>query len=88
MYPDSLTVTAPAPTTLTGTGLVSHQDGVVTDFTVETWDGANWAVRAEVKGNNEVNRWIPFASPVTTTRVRVTVTSARNAHSRIAELTP
>ncbi|HWO65055.1 MAG TPA: family 78 glycoside hydrolase catalytic domain [Umezawaea sp.] len=88
VFPDSLTVTAPAPTPLTGTGLVSHQDGVVTDFTVETWDGANWVVRAEVRGNNEVNRWIPFASPVTTTRVRVTVTSARNAHSRIAELTP
>ncbi len=86
-YPDALTVTTPS-TSLTGVGFASHPDGVPTDFTVQTWDGAQWVTRAQVVGNSAVRRWIPFASPVTTTQVRVTVTGAQNSYTRIAELTP
>ncbi|WNV88933.1 family 78 glycoside hydrolase catalytic domain [Umezawaea sp. Da 62-37] len=86
-YPDTLTVTTPS-TGLGGVGFASHPDGVPTDFTVETWDGAQWVTQAQVSGNSAVHRWIPFTSPVTTTQVRVTVTGAQNSYTRIAELTP
>ncbi|MEW2521119.1 family 78 glycoside hydrolase catalytic domain [Actinacidiphila alni] len=87
-YPDTLTVTAPDPVALTGVGFASHSDGVPTDFTVQTWDGGQWVTRADIKGNTDQYRWIPFAGPVTTTQVRVVVTAAQNSFSRIVELTP
>ena len=87
-YPDALTVTAPAPLSLAGVGFGSHPDGVPTDFTVQTWDGAQWTTQATIIGNTAVHRWIPFGRPVTTGQVRVVVTAAQNSFSRIAELTP
>ncbi|MFF7194861.1 family 78 glycoside hydrolase catalytic domain [Streptomyces sp. NPDC008079] len=87
-YPDTLTVTAPAPTTLNGVGFASHSDGVPTAFTVQTWDGAAWVTQADLTGNTDQYRWIPFAGSVTTTRVRVVVTAAQNSFTRIVELTP
>jgi hypothetical protein len=49
-YPDTLTVTAPAATALTGVGFASHTDGVPTDFTVQTWDGAHTADQVHITG--------------------------------------
>jgi alpha-L-rhamnosidase len=87
-YPDTLTITAPAPTALTGVGFASFPDGAPTDFSVQTWDGANWVTQASVSGNVQVYRWIPFPAPVTTTQVRVVVTGTQDGYTRIAELTP
>jgi len=84
-YPDALTVTAPA---LAGVGFASNPDGVPTDFTVQTWDGAQWADQVHVTGKAAVYRWIPFPAPVTTTQVRIAVAVAQNSFSRIAEPTP
>ena len=90
-FPDSLTVTAPAPVTLHGVGFASVVDGVPTDFTVETWNGSQWVVQADVSGNSALYQWIPFTSPVTTTQVQVVVTASQPQNGnfvRIAELTP
>ncbi|MBY8882007.1 alpha-L-rhamnosidase-related protein [Actinacidiphila acidipaludis] len=90
-YPDTLTVTAPAPVTLHGVGFSSVVDGVPTDFTVQTWDGSSWVTRAQVTGSTALDRWIPFGSPVTTTGTRIVVTGSQaqnGAFTRVAELTP
>jgi alpha-L-rhamnosidase len=87
-YPDTLTVSAPGPAALTGVGFASHSDGVPTAFTVQTWDGGQWVTRADITGNTDQYRWIPFQGSVTTTQVRVVVTAAQNSFSRITELTP
>jgi alpha-L-rhamnosidase len=87
-YPDTLTVTTPDPVPLTGVGLASHSDGVVTSYQVQTWDGATWTTQATITGNTARNRWIPFPAEVTTTQVRVVVNGSQNLWSRIAELAP
>src|SRR4051812_2216714 len=92
-YPDTLTVTAPAPapaaTALTGVGFASHPDGVPTDLTVQTWDGAHWADQVHITGKHRRLPPGPRSRPrVTTTRVRIAVAAAQNGFSRIAELTP
>jgi alpha-L-rhamnosidase len=87
-YPDTLTISAPSATVLTGVGFASFPDGVPTDFSVQTWDGANWVKQATVSGNTQVYRWIPFAASVTPTQVRVVVTGTQDGFTRIAELTP
>jgi alpha-L-rhamnosidase len=88
VFPDTMTVTAPSPLTLNGVGLASFPDGVPTAFAIQAWNGSQWVTRAEVSGNSDGARWIPFTSPVTTTRVRVVVTATQDGFSRIAELTP
>ncbi|MEW1864108.1 family 78 glycoside hydrolase catalytic domain [Streptomyces sp. NPDC088194] len=88
VYPDTLTITTPSAVTLDGVSFVSHPDGVPTDFTVQTWDGSQWATRATVSGNSAVSRWIPFDTPVTTTQLRIVITSAQNSFSRVVELAP
>jgi alpha-L-rhamnosidase len=87
-FPDTLTITTPSATALTGVGFASNPDGVPTEFTVQAWDGANWVTQAQVTGNTALYRWIPFAAPVTTAQVRVVVTAAQNTYTRIAEVTP
>jgi alpha-L-rhamnosidase len=87
-YPDTLTVAAPAAVPLHGVGFASFPDGVPVDFTVQTWDGAQWVTQADVSGNSSVYRWIPFATEVTTTQVRLTVTATQDGFTRVAELTP
>jgi alpha-L-rhamnosidase len=86
--PDTLTVTSPAATQLTGVGFASMSDGVPTAFTVQTWDGAQWVTQTEVTGNSAVYRWIPFPAAVMTTQVRLVVTATQDSFSRVAELTP
>jgi hypothetical protein len=90
-FPDTLTLTAPSPVTLHGVGFASIVDGVPTDFTVQTWDGAAWTTRAQVTGNTALDRWIPFDAPVTTSQVRLVVTASQTQNgnfTRVAELTP
>jgi hypothetical protein len=90
-FPDTLTVTTPAPVTLDGVGFASIVDGVPTDFEVQTWNGTAWVTSAQVSGNDSLYFWIPFASPVTTTHVQVIVTASQPQNgnfARIAELTP
>jgi hypothetical protein len=91
-YPDVLTVSAPAPVTLPGVTLLSNSDGVPQDFTVDTWDGSSWQQAAAVTGNTDVLRRVAFASAITTTQVRITVTkdqsSGRGDFTRVNELYP
>lgn len=88
-YPDTLTVTSPSAVSLDGVGFASMSDGVPTDFSVQTWDGSQWVDQASVTANTALSRWIPFASPVSTTRVRVVVTADQDgSFSRVAELAP
>jgi hypothetical protein len=90
-FPDTLTVTAPAPATLRGMGFQSIVDGVPTDFTLQTLDGGDWVTHATVTGNTALSRWIPFDRPVTTAQVRIVVTASQTQngnYTRVAELTP
>jgi Bacterial alpha-L-rhamnosidase 6 hairpin glycosidase domain/Bacterial alpha-L-rhamnosidase C-terminal domain/F5/8 type C domain len=91
-YPDTLTITTAAPAALAGITLLSNSDGVPGDFTVETWDGANWQAAATVTGNTAVQRAVPFAAEVSTTRVRITVTADQDTpqgdFTRVNEVYP
>lgn len=91
-YPDVLTITTPAPLTLPGITLLSNPDGFPTDFTVETWDGSAWKTAATVAGNTQVRRAVPFAAPVSTTQVRITVTAdqdtSKGDFTRVNEVYP
>jgi alpha-L-rhamnosidase len=76
---------------LRGTGFASLVDGVPTDFTVQTWDGARWLTQATITGNTSLYRWIPFPATVSTTQVRVVVTGSQaqnGTFTRVAEVTP
>jgi hypothetical protein len=91
-YPAVLTITSPSAVTLPGVTLLSNSDGVPVDFTVETWDGSAWQPAATVTGNGAVQLPVPFAAPVTTTQVRLTVTqdqdTPRGQFTRVNELWP
>lgn len=90
-FPDTLTITAPSPVSLTGVTFGSIIDGVPTDFTVQTWNGSAWVTQATVAGNTDVARRIPFTGPVSTSQVRVVVTASQTQngnYTRISELTP
>jgi len=91
-YPDVLTITASDPVTLPGITLLSNADGVPQDFTVDVWDGAAWQPAATVSGNTDVQRAVPFAQPVATSQVRITVTRDQQTPSgeftRISEVWP
>src|SRR2546423_2173538 len=91
-YPDVLTITAPGPVSLPGITVLSNADGVPQDFTVATWDGAAWRAAATVTGNTQVQRAVPFAAPVTTSQVQITVTRDQQTpsgeFSRVNEVWP
>ena len=90
-FPDTLTVTASGPVSLTGVGFASIGDGVPTDFSIQTFDGSTWTTRAQITGNTAVTRWIPFDAGVTTDRVRIVVTGSQQQNgnfTRVVELTP
>jgi alpha-L-rhamnosidase len=91
-YPAVLTVTSPSALPLSGIAFASYPDGVPVDFTVSTWNGSAWVQQARVTGNDKVDRWIPFAAPVSTTQVQLTVTEDSPAYAgtftRVAELDP
>jgi len=57
----------------------------VTAFQVQAWNGSAWYTVGTVTGNNRVKRTVNF-SPVTTDRIRISVTASMNAYSRITEV--
>ena len=67
-------------------GMIFTQYGL-TDFTVQYWDGTQWLAvpGGAIAGNNLVWRQLTF-SAVTTSKIRVFVTGALNAWSRITEV--
>ena len=91
-YPAILTITSPSAVTLPGITVLSNSDGVPVDYTVSTWDGTNWVTQATVTGNSQVQREVPFAQPVSTTQVQISVTkdqaSPRGDFTRINEVWP
>ncbi|MDH6702891.1 alpha-L-rhamnosidase C-terminal domain-containing protein [Streptomyces sp. MAA16] len=91
-FPDTLTLTLPAARELSGITVVSNSDGVPTDFTVDVWRDGGWWTAATVADNDVSHRAVPFARPVSTTRVRITVTAVqdtpRGAFTRINEVWP
>jgi len=74
---------APSEPTLTDTFTMYG----VTDFDVQYWNGSAWATvtGGTVTGNDKVWRQFTF-TPVSTTKIRVTVNSALTDYSRITEL--
>jgi len=92
VYPDTLTITTTAATALPGITVLSNTDGVLQDFTVDTWDGTAWQLAATVTGNTAVQRQVPFAAVVNTTQVRITVTadqsSGKGDFTRVNEVYP
>ena len=65
--------------------------GVPTDFSVQTADGGGWVTQAQITGNTALYRWIPFATAVSASQVRVVVTASQTQNgnfTRVAELTP
>ena len=57
----------------------------LTDFTVQGWNGTAWVTLGTVSGNNLVKRTVNFTA-YTTDRIRINVTNALNAYSRITEV--
>ena len=58
----------------------------VTDFSVQTWNGTAWVTQGTVSANSLVMRTVNFAAAVTTDRVRVNITNAKQSFSRIVEV--
>jgi hypothetical protein len=57
----------------------------LTAFTVQGWNGSAWVTLATVAANNLVKRSVTFAA-YTTDRIRINVTNALAAYSRITEI--
>ncbi|MEV6741447.1 alpha-L-rhamnosidase C-terminal domain-containing protein [Streptomyces sp. NPDC051104] len=91
-FPDTLTITLPAARELSGITLLSNSDGVPADFTVDVWQDSFWQNVAAVQDNDVIQCAVPFTTPVSTTRVRITVTDAqdtpRGAFTRVNEVWP
>ncbi|MET8330878.1 discoidin domain-containing protein [Streptomyces sp. NPDC005181] len=91
-FPDTLSITTPEERELSGLTVVSSPDGVPTAFTVAVWADSAWKTVATVTGNSTVQRAVRFDAPVSTARVRVTVTAAqdlgRGVFTRINEVWP
>jgi hypothetical protein len=92
VFPDTLTITLPAAHELSGITLISNSDGVPTGFTVDVWQNGAWQTAATVSDNDVIQRAVPFAAKVSTTKVRVTVTGVqdtpRGAFTRVNEVWP
>jgi len=67
------------------TGAMTFSLYGLVDFTVEGWNGSAWVTLGTVTGNNLVKRTVSFAA-FTTDRIRVNVTNALAAYSRIVEI--
>jgi hypothetical protein len=91
-YPDILTITSPSAVSLPGVTVLSNSDGVPVDFTVDTWNGSAWQLAGTVTGNSAVQVEVPFAAPVSTTQVQITVTkdqaTPQGEFTRINEVWP
>ncbi|MEC3979692.1 discoidin domain-containing protein [Amycolatopsis sp. H20-H5] len=91
-YPAVLTITSAQPVPLPGVTVLSNADGVPPDFIVDTWDGSAWQRAGSVTGNTAVQRAVPFAAPVTTGQVRISVSrnqaTGKGNYTRINEVWP
>jgi len=100
-FPDSVQIVFNGSQTIDRVIVYSVQDGYVNpfeptdamtfslyglvDFTVQGWNGSAWVTLGTVTGNNLVKRTVTFAA-FTTDRIRVNVTNALAAYSRIVEI--
>ena len=59
----------------------------IQDFEVQYWDGSQWVTvpNGAVTGNDKAMRVFTFPE-ITTTKIRVFVTNARNNFSRLTEI--
>jgi Bacterial Ig-like domain (group 3)/Fibronectin type III domain len=57
----------------------------VTDFNVQGWDGTAWVTLGSVSGNNLVKRTVQFTA-FATSKIRINITGALAAYSRITEI--
>ncbi|MEV0210228.1 alpha-L-rhamnosidase C-terminal domain-containing protein [Streptomyces sp. NPDC050788] len=91
-FPDVLTITMPDARQLSGITVISNSDGVPTAFTVDAWVNGAWKTVATVTDNDVIQRAVPFAASVSTSRMRITVTAvqdtSRGAFTRINEVWP
>ncbi|MGI5460840.1 alpha-L-rhamnosidase C-terminal domain-containing protein [Streptomyces sp. CA-249302] len=91
-FPDTLTITLPEAQAMSGITVISNSDGVPTDFTVDVWAGEAWENAATVADNDVIQRAVTFSAPVSTSRVRITVTgvqdTSKGAFTRINEVWP
>ncbi|MFI7382732.1 alpha-L-rhamnosidase C-terminal domain-containing protein [Streptomyces sp. NPDC049813] len=91
-FPDVLTLTLPAEQPLSGITVVSHPDGVPTDFTVDVWYDDAWHRAATCSDNDVIHRPVPFSTPLRASRVRLTVTGVQDtpqgAFTRVSEVWP
>jgi hypothetical protein len=91
-FPDVLTVTMTEARQMSGITVVSNSDGVPTAFTVDVWTDGAWQTAATISDNDVVQRAVPFSAPVSTNKVRITVTAVQDtphgAFTRINEVWP
>lgn len=50
--------------------------GTATAFNVQTWNGSSWVTQKSVTANSAFSRLIKFSSAVSTSKIRVTITSS------------
>jgi hypothetical protein len=59
----------------------------IRDFEVQTWNGAAWVTAATFNGNTRAKRRVTFATPVSTSKVRVVVNGSNDTlYSRVVEV--
>lgn len=91
-YPDTLTITSPVAVTLDGIILLSYDDGVPVDFTVDTNNGSGWTQGAGITGNSKVLQFVKFPRSLLCLQLRVNVMLAQKVpfgeFTRISELSP
>jgi hypothetical protein len=55
---------------------ISFERALAEDYLVQSWNGTQWVVQADVKGNNELERYHTFDKTVKTDKLRIFVTKA------------
>ncbi len=101
VFPDWVQITFSGPKTIDQVIVYSMQDNYaspvdppstltftrygVTDFQVQSWNGAAWVALGSVAGNNLVKRQVSFTA-TTTDRIRVNVTGGVGGRSRLIEI--
>ena len=57
----------------------------IVDFQIQQWNGSSWQTIQSVSGNDKVWRKFTF-SPITTTKIRLYVTSTIDGYARVCEI--
>lgn len=91
-YPDTLTISIPIDVTLTGIFIISGEDGWLSAYTVDTYNGTDWTTVAEIGNATSPLQLINFPSPVIARKVRINVTLDQSSdvgeYTRIHEVYP